>query len=222
MPDTTWHPEAVVEPKPGRRLGGRPSRTDELTDERLGAAALAVIREQGAEGLTRARAAELAGVSARATYRLAPSADDLVALAVNEWQRGWAPPSDTGRWKQDLIDWCDATLAHMRAHPGLVPASRQIRSDRLSDAGGPTVQRAAGLLTTHAGLDESTAMDVIGVLGMHCLAWELTISASERLAEMSMDPSLVAEHIAFLERGFHRGIGWILDGVTSDQRGRHT
>ncbi|MEL6894045.1 MAG: helix-turn-helix domain-containing protein [Actinomycetota bacterium] len=205
----------MVDSKAQRRLGGRPARSDELTDERLGDAALSVIRTHGADGLTRALVAEAAGVSARATYRLTPSTDDLVALAVNEWQRRWQPPTDTGEWKQDLLDWCEATLAHMRAFPGLVARSRQIQSDRLAGVGEATVHSAVDLLVTRAGLEAATALDVVGVLGMHCLAWELTMSSSKRLAATSMDEAMVADHLAFLERGFRQGVGWILDGATS-------
>ncbi|MEM1333018.1 MAG: hypothetical protein AAGG08_06115, partial [Actinomycetota bacterium] len=125
-----------------RRLGGRPARADELTGERLGAAVLAVIAEVGVAGLTRATAAASAGVSARATYRLAPGTDDLIALAVNEWQRAWSPPLDGADWRASLMDWCEVTLDHMTAHPGLVAASRRIRSSHLADTGRPTVEAA--------------------------------------------------------------------------------
>lgn len=176
-----------------------------------------MIRSGGVAALTRAAVAGEAGVSTRATYRLAQTTDDLVALAVNEWQRAWAPPTDTGEWRADLVAWCEDTLAHMRDHRGLVAASQQISPARLTDAGRPVVDAAAALLVTRAGVDDGVALDVVGVLGMHCLAWELTISSAEaRFTERSPGPDSVTEHLAFLERGFRRGIGWILDGAVAD------
>ncbi|MEM9134241.1 MAG: helix-turn-helix domain-containing protein [Actinomycetota bacterium] len=197
------------------RREGRPRRGEELTWSRLGEAAIEVVAAHGVEGLTRGAVAERAGVSARATYRLAPSTDDLISAAVTEWQRRWQPPPDTGDWVDDLIEWSEATLAHMRAHSGLVAASLRMRPTRLDEEGTPVMMAATRLLVQGAGVSPEVAGDACGVLSMHCLAWELTLDA--RMAQSAdLDPEMVAQHEAFMKRGFRRGLTWILDGVRAE------
>ncbi|MEM9608891.1 MAG: hypothetical protein AAGA99_15825 [Actinomycetota bacterium] len=199
----------------GRRREGRPRRGEELTRQDLGAAALAVVAEVGASALTRAAAAERAGVSVRSTYRLAPAMDDLVAAAVTEWQRAWLPPTDTGDWQGDLTRWAEECLAHMRAYPGLVAASLRMRPEHVEDAATPTVMGAIDLLVRGAGLGVEEAADACGVLNMHCLAWELTLDAQDNLSD-AVDPRMYEQHLEFRDRGFHRGLRWLIAGIAAD------
>ncbi|MEM9516591.1 MAG: helix-turn-helix domain-containing protein [Actinomycetota bacterium] len=189
-----------------------------MTREQLGVAALAVIGEVGATGVTRAAVAERAGVSARATYRLAPSTDDLISVAVTEWQRRWAPPTDTGDWRADFVRWGEDCLAHMRDYPGLVAASLQMRPERIDDGGTPTVTAAVDLLVRRAGLSTEAAIDACGVLNMHCLAWELTLAAQDNLGP-AVDSEIIEQHREFRARGFRRGLRWIVDGIAADAGG---
>ncbi|MEM7323806.1 MAG: helix-turn-helix domain-containing protein, partial [Actinomycetota bacterium] len=192
--------------RPARRSGprgGRPKAGAGLTPARVATAALSVIGSVGADQLTRALVAEELGVSTRALYRLAPSTDHLLAAAGAEWQERWSPPPDTGDWVGDLRLWCQQTLSHASAYPGLPAATQRLPVELLEDRTEPVVRSVIGLLERN-GFDTATAMDVFGVLSMHCLGWALVFPPGREppVPEAADTVPWLEEHLDFRQRGF--------------------
>ncbi|MEM8925496.1 MAG: helix-turn-helix domain-containing protein [Actinomycetota bacterium] len=200
-------------PNPTAR-GGRPRAGTGLTAERMAEAALAVVGANGADALTRRLVADELGVSVRALYRLAPTTEHLLAAAGARWQETWPPPPDTGDWAADLRLWCQWTLTHASAYAGLTTATRRVPPELIEDRSEPVVTAVLRLLE-RAGFDRATAIDLFGVLSMHCLGWAVVFPPD--LDPPTLDPSVevpwLAEHLDFRQRGFLVGLDVLLDGM---------
>lgn len=206
---------AADEPSPkATSRGGRPKAGRGLTLERVADAALTAIEAHGADRLTRPLVADELGVSVRALYRLAPTTEHLLAAAGARWQETWPPPPDTGDWEADLRRWCQSTLTHAGAYPGLTAATQRLPLELVEDRSEPVVTAVLALLE-RAGFDRATAMDLFGVLSMHCLGWAVVFPSD--LDRPTPDPAdevpWLAEHLDFRRRGFLVGLDLLLDGM---------
>ncbi|MEN0061214.1 MAG: hypothetical protein AAGA48_03635 [Myxococcota bacterium] len=207
-----WLVIAVTNRSRGSRRsarGGRPVAGTELTPSNMAAATLDVIRDEGVEGLTRQQVAQRLNVSVRALYRLAPTADHLLADAVAEWQRRWQKPPHTGNWREDLRRWCVASRAHAAAFPGLTAAAQNLPPDLHQDETGPVVQAVVQCLS-QAGFDTQTARLFFGVLSMHALGWAVVFPERRETSWTENGP-----HLQFREQGFELGLDLLLDGIAS-------
>jgi AcrR family transcriptional regulator len=93
----------------------RPRRSPPLTRDRIVDAAVALLDEHGAEGLTMRRVAETLGVTSTALYWHVSTKDDVLDLAVDRIFGDVRLP-DGGEWRDDvrtlILRWRAAMLGH--------------------------------------------------------------------------------------------------------------
>lgn len=107
-----------------RRMTHRAGRPV-IDPDRIGAAALTVLRHHGLAGVTMAAVARELGVSVRAIYHYVPDRDAVLAEAARRWQRRLAPPPHTDDWRADLTAYATALRANLAAHPGVLEIALQ-------------------------------------------------------------------------------------------------
>lgn len=87
-----------------------------LTRERIVAAALDALDDDGLEGLTMRRLADRLGVGAMSLYRHVEDRDDLLDLVVDGILAEIEVPAPTGSWRLDLEAIARATRAGLLRH----------------------------------------------------------------------------------------------------------
>jgi AcrR family transcriptional regulator len=115
-----------------RRQGGR-QRSPEAQRAILEATE-GLLRERGYAGLSIDEVARRAGVSKRTIYRWWSSKGSLVAEAFTESAGQRHPDVDTGRVRDDLIDYLQQLFADI-ARPGKTAALRSMMAEAQSDEG---------------------------------------------------------------------------------------
>jgi AcrR family transcriptional regulator len=102
---------------------GRPRRTPPLTRDRIVDAAVGLLDERGADGLTMRRLAEALGVTSTALYWHVSTKDDVLDLAVDRIFGDVPLPAPGDDWRADvrelILGWRAAMLRHPWA-PGLI------------------------------------------------------------------------------------------------------
>jgi len=89
----------------------------DLDQERIAAAALAVVDERGARGFTMRAVAEALGVTPMALYYHVGDKDALVAVVLEAAMSERPLPHPTGVWQDDLWELCRWVRDCARAHP---------------------------------------------------------------------------------------------------------
>jgi AcrR family transcriptional regulator len=105
-----------TDPQPVRRGRGRPR--DPQTDERIVAAAAALLHRRGFEKMTVDEVAAEAGVGKATVYRRWPSKDDLAVAAMERLYSVEIPQPDTGSIATDLAESYRAVLVFVGSPDG--------------------------------------------------------------------------------------------------------
>ncbi|MDG4810082.1 TetR/AcrR family transcriptional regulator C-terminal domain-containing protein [Micromonospora sp. WMMD1120] len=100
-----------------RPESGRPRRVLPLTRERIVAAAVTLLDEQGVEGLTMRRLAQQLDVTSTALYWHVKTKDDVLDLAVDRIFGDVPLPEPSGDWAEDVRSLARAWRAAMLRHP---------------------------------------------------------------------------------------------------------
>ncbi len=106
------------------RRAGRPRAGEEtLTPERIVAAALSLVDEEGIEGLSMRRLAKNLGVDPMAIYHHLPNKRALLSALIEEVFSEMRVPEleETEGWRERVRAWAYAFRDVARAHPKLVP-----------------------------------------------------------------------------------------------------
>jgi AcrR family transcriptional regulator len=122
-----------------------------LTRERIVAAALRVMDEEGLEAVTMRRVGRELGVEAMSLYNHVTDKDDILNGIADEVMAGFDFPGDTDDWKEDARRASRAWRTLLMAHPNVMVLLSERRSPITSpDALRPTehalsILRRAGL-----------------------------------------------------------------------------
>ncbi len=104
-----------------RKLGRPKSGQEPLTRERILAAALRLVDEQGVEALSMRRLAAELAVDPMAIYHYLPNKRAILAGLIELVFAGWpAPPAAGLTWQEQVRDFARAYHQLTRAHPSLV------------------------------------------------------------------------------------------------------
>jgi AcrR family transcriptional regulator len=93
-----------------------------LTRERIIAAALRLVDEDGLSGLSTRRVAAAIGVTSAALYYHFDSMDDILAGVVREAMRSMSEPDPTSHWTTQITKLSYSYRDTLIAHPNLAPA----------------------------------------------------------------------------------------------------
>jgi AcrR family transcriptional regulator len=117
-----------------RRGRGRPR--DPGTDERITAAAAALLLQNGFDRTTVDDVAARAGVGKATVYRRWPSKEDLAVAAMESLYSTEMPEADTGSISQDLTDSYRSVLAFVNTPDGeaflRTSIAESVRDDRIA------------------------------------------------------------------------------------------
>ncbi|MDQ7904172.1 TetR/AcrR family transcriptional regulator C-terminal domain-containing protein [Phytohabitans sp. ZYX-F-186] len=100
-----------------RQEPSRPRRTPPLTRERIVQAAVALLDEQGTEGLTVRRLAQRLGVTSTALYWHVKTKDDVLDLAVDHVFDEVEIPDAGAGWRDNVYELTARWRAVMLRHP---------------------------------------------------------------------------------------------------------
>ncbi|SDM56356.1 TetR/AcrR family transcriptional regulator C-terminal domain-containing protein [Allokutzneria albata] len=108
----------------------KPARA-KVTREKVLAAALALVEENGVQGLSMRKLAAAVGVEAMSLYNHVPNKDAVIDGIAELVIRGMVLPEPTGDWKNDLRGLADAfrTAATRYPHAAGLVLTRQLGSD---------------------------------------------------------------------------------------------
>jgi AcrR family transcriptional regulator len=120
--------------EPVRRGRGRPR--DPGTDERITAAAAALLLQHGFDRTTVDDVAARAGVGKATVYRRWPSKEDLAVAAMETLYSTEIPEPDTGSIRSDLLESYRSVLAFVNSPDGSVflrmSIAESVRDDRIA------------------------------------------------------------------------------------------
>ncbi|HEY8526399.1 MAG TPA: TetR/AcrR family transcriptional regulator [Acidimicrobiales bacterium] len=98
----------------------RRPRVDGLTIERITAAALRIIDEEGLDALTMRRLADELGAGAASLYRHVANRDELVVEIIDHVLGEVGPPPETATWREGAEHMARDLQRVLSRHPGVI------------------------------------------------------------------------------------------------------
>jgi AcrR family transcriptional regulator len=124
--------------RPRRAVKAPPPTIDGLTEERIVAAAKAIVREVGVDGLTMRRLSDDLNVALGATYHHVPNRHALLALVARSIQDDvQLPGSKTGTWIDNVRTLLLNYVAEVSPYQGMASftlANSEVNSPRIGEA----------------------------------------------------------------------------------------
>ncbi|WP_246843077.1 TetR/AcrR family transcriptional regulator C-terminal domain-containing protein [Allokutzneria sp. NRRL B-24872] len=131
---------------------------DKVTREKVLAAALTLVEENGIEGLSMRKLAAAVGVEAMSLYNHVPNKDAVIDGIAELVIQRMVLPEPTGSWKADLRALADAFRAAATGHPH---AARLLLTRQLVSGGSLAASNAALAALRAAGFSSSEAVHAL-------------------------------------------------------------
>ena len=175
-----------------------------LTEDRLLAAALAIVDEGGMPALSMRRLGTRLGVDPMAVYYHVPNKDALVKRLVAHVFGQLRPVIASGSWQDQVLDWAAAYRELALAHPNLI--LQIVMNQEAVDVAAPLANEALHAALRRSGLDGKAVEQAADTLVDYVNGYVLS--------EAGGGPGLLAG-----SAGFRFGTGLFIRGVEASARG---
>lgn len=191
----------------GSNRGGRPAT---LTPERIVAAAVEILDEEGLEALTMRRLGAHLGVAAMSLYRHVPNRDALLAEVVTHlFTEAVIELAPAEPWDEALTRFAVAYRGMLLAHPHAVPllATHPVDTDR----GLALLAELLGRFAA-AGVGEQDALTVVQSVAVYVLGHALAQVGTPSGTAPATDPAIDPAATVFYDRWFEAGLAAMVSG----------